>query len=237
MDIAGLQPHLERILLVMKQGIDRIFLMGLGRENVINIKRLNNQLSKHKYLNKIAENQYIINDQSGSQYILQMTIYENYYYKTLEYEKAQNDEIIELLNTHVPEIADGSIEILEVARVKNIISKILLKTDIKHINSVACCVGKNHERINNMESKLVGETLFFIEYSDDIKTMIRNALSPFKTDWIKDVRITSQLKTAYVFVDDDKIALAIGKLGLNVKLAEQLIGWKIYIKKSSLMNA
>lgn len=236
LSLAGLKPHVDRIRYVMAQGVDRIYLRGIGKENIINVKRLVNSLKRFGYLNKILEKKYTIADVFGKQHILLMAVYENYYYKRLEYEKQQNEEIIKLLNTYIPEIENGSIEVLKVARERNIMTKVLLKTNLDYIDVVACCIGSNFERRNSIESKLLGENIYFIKYSDDTKTLIRNTLFPFQDEWIKDIKIRSIDKFAIVIVDDDKIGIAIGKLGINVKLAQWLLGWKIEIRKSSEMK-
>lgn len=232
LNFAGLKPHLDRIRHVMTEGIDRIYLRGIGKENIINVKRLVNLLKGFEYLNKIHEKKYTIEDTSGKRHILLIAAYENYHMR-LEYEKQQNQEIIELLNTYIPEIENGSIEVLKVARERSIVTKVLLKTDLDHIDVVACCIGSNFERKNSIESRLLGENIYFVEYSADIKDLICCALLPFKDEWIKDVDIHSRDKSAIVVVDEAKIGLAIGKLGINVKSAERLIGWKIDIQKSS----
>ena len=236
LNLAGLKPHVERIRHVMEQGVDRIYLRGIGKGNIINVKRLDNLLKRFEHLNKILERKYTIVDTSGKQHILLMAIYENYYYKRLEYEKQQNEEIIDLLNTYIPEIENGSIEVLKVARERSIMTKVLLKTDLDYIDVVACCIGSNFERKNSIESKLLGESIYFIKYSDDTKTLICNALLPYQDKWIEDIKISSIDKSAIVIVDDAKIGLAIGKLGINVKLAQWLTGWEIDIRKSSEMK-
>lgn len=236
LNLSGLKPHVDRIHHVMAQGVDRIYLRGIGKENIINVKRLVNSLKRFEYLNKILEKKYTIADTSGKQHILLMVVYENYYYKRLEYEKQQNEEIIKLLSTYIPEIENGAIEVLKVARERNIMTKVLLKTNLDYIDVVACCIGSNFERRNSIESKLLGENIHFIKYSDDSKILIRNALFPLQDEWIKDIKIRSIDKFTIVIVNDDKIGLAIGKLGINVKLAQWLIGWKIEIRKSSEMK-
>lgn len=233
LNLAGLRPHLDRIRYVMTQRVDRIYLRGIGKENIINVKRLVNLLKRLEYLNKIYEKKYIIADTSGKQRILLIAVYENYYYKRIEYEKRQNEEIIKLLNTYIPEIENGSIEVLKVARERNIMTKVLLKTDLDYVDVVACCIGSNFQRKNSIESELLEEDVYFIEYSSDTTSLIRNALTPFSDKWISKIEIRPKDKSAIVIVDDDKIGLAIGKLGINVKLAQKLIGWNIKILKSS----
>lgn len=233
LDLFGISSHVNRIERVMNQGVDRIYLRGIGKNNIINVKRIMNTLRRFKSLNKIYEKDHDITDKSGKSHSLLMVIYDNYLYKKIDYGEQQKEEITKLLNEHIPEIENGSIKILEVAREKGIVTKVLLRTDVSHINVVACCIGTNFERKNTIESKLKGENIYFIEYSDDPEELISNSLIPLEKEYIKAINIAStEHKNATVTVVKDKVGLAIGKLGIYIKLAERLIGWNIEIQES-----
>jgi transcription antitermination factor NusA-like protein len=233
LDVAGLRAHFDRVRLVATEGVDRIYIRGIGRENILNVKRLINLLKGIPHLNKIREKRYMVEDISGKRRTLLMAVYENYYEKGLEQEEQEAEEIVELLSAHIPEVDNGSIEVVKVAREKGIMTKVLLRTNFEHIHVVACCIGSNFERKNKIESKLVEENIYFVEDSDDVKTLIGRALCPFRMEDIESTRIRTRDKSAIVVVDDGKIGAAIGKLGINVKLASQLVGWKIKIIESS----
>lgn len=225
LNIAGLQPHINRIDLVMKQMVDRIYLTGTGTKNVINVKRLATYLKQFEYLNGIALKVYSIEDHSGKSRDTAIAVYENYFYKRVELEKAQQDEIINLVNAYIPEVDNGSIEILKVAREKGVMTKVLVKTDLDHIkNVIACCLGTNAERKNSIELALSGERIYFVKHSDDKETLVRESLFPFRDDGIKRCEMHSEDKTAIVFVEKGKRGIVLGKIGTNVKLASQLIG-------------
>lgn len=229
LNVAGLSAHIGRIEQVMKQGVDRIYLTGIGKENVTNVKRLAARLKRFNYLNSVLLETYLIEAVSGKTLPIAVGVYESYYYKRAELEKSQNEEIIDLLNVYIPEVKDGSIEVLEVAREKSIMTKVLVKTDLNYINVIGCCMGANFGRRNSIESALLEESIYFIEYSDDEETLVRRSLLPFRDDRIKECRINSKEKTAIVVVEEGRAGSAIGKLGTNVKLASRLINWRIEI--------
>lgn len=231
--LAGISAHVDRIEQVMKQGVDRIYLTGIGKENVTNVKRLAARLKSFNYLNGVLLETYSIEAVSGKTLPIAVGVYENYYYKRAELEKSQNEEIIDLLNAYIPEVKDGSIEVLEVAREKGIMAKVLVKTDLDYVNVIGCCMGANFGRRNSIESALLGESIYFIEYSDGKETLIRRSLLPFRDDGIKECRIHSADKTAFVVVEEGRRGAAIGKLGTNVKLASRLTGWRIEISDPS----
>lgn len=232
LNIAGLQPHINRVEWVMRQMVDRIYLVGRGIKNVTNVKRLATKLKQFKYLNGIAPKTYIIEGPDGKSQQYAIGVYENYFYERAKLEKSQQDEIIDLLNTYIPEVNDGSIEILKVAREKGVMTKVLVKTDYNHINVIGCCVGTNFKRKNSIELALAGEKIYFVEYSNDEETLVQRSLSPFRDDKIEKCEINFENKTVIVVVKEGQYGWAVGIRGTNVKLASQLIDWRIEISKS-----
>lgn len=228
LNVAGLHAHIDRIEQVMKQDVDRIYLRGIGRENVTNVKRLAARLKKFNCLNGLIET-YSIEAVSGKTLPTAVGVYENYYYKRAALEKSQSEEIIDLLNAYIPEVKDGSIEVLEVAREKGVTTKVLVRTNFDYINVIGCCMGAKFERRKSIESALLGESIYFVEYSDDEETLVRRSLLPFREDRIRECQIRSKDKTAIVVVEEGRGGAAIGKLGTNVKLASRLINWRIEI--------
>ncbi|MDD3711156.1 MAG: transcription termination factor NusA [Patescibacteria group bacterium] len=142
----------------------------------------------------------------------------------------KSEEIVKKIFTmEIPELANGLVEIKAVAREAGSRSKIAIYTDSENIDPVGSCVGQRGIRIQTIINELGGEKVDIIEYNDDPAKFISNALAPAK---IMGIDIDEQNKKAIVKVSEDKLSLAIGKSGQNVRLAARLTGWKIDIISS-----
>ena len=135
--------------------------------------------------------------------------------------------LIKLFEMEVPEIASGTIEVKSVAREAGSRSKIAVISNDPHIDPVGSLVGQRGVRVAAVTSELGGEKIDIIEWSEDPKRFIEEALSPARTI---DVTINEENKTATVSVSEDQQSLAIGKGGQNVRLAAKLTGWRIDIQ-------
>jgi len=139
----------------------------------------------------------------------------------------KSEEIVrQIFSMEIPEIANGLVEIKGLAREAGSRSKVAIYTDSENIDPVGSCVGQRGVRIQTIISELGGEKVDIIEYSDDPAKFISNALAPAK---ITSIDIDEKNKKAIVKVAEDKLSLAIGKNGQNVRLAARLTGWKIDI--------
>lgn len=135
-----------------------------------------------------------------------------------------------LFELEVPEIYDGYVEIKSVAREAGHRSKIAVASRDKSIDPVGACVGPKGSRVRMVVNELRNEKIDIVEYSDDPKIFVTNALSPAK---VKDVMIDESEHTAEVIVPDSQLSLAIGKEGQNARLAAKLTGWRVDIKSES----
>lgn len=131
-----------------------------------------------------------------------------------------------LFETEAPEIANGTVIVKSVAREAGSRTKIAVSSKDSHIDPVGSMVGQRGVRVSTVMSELGGEKIDIIEWSEDPKKFIEDALSPAKTI---DVKINEAEKQATVTVSEDQQSLAIGKGGQNVRLAAKLTGWKIDI--------
>jgi len=138
-----------------------------------------------------------------------------------------------LFEIEVPEISEGLIEIVSVAREPGNRSKISVKTLDKDIDPVGACVGMRGSRVQSVVQELRGEKIDILPCSDDQMTYVCNALSPAKVDR---VYMDENLRFMEVIVPDDQLSLAIGKNGQNVRLAARLTGWKIDVKSESMID-
>ncbi len=130
----------------------------------------------------------------------------------------------------IPEIANGLVEIKGVAREAGSRSKVAIYTEAENVDPVGSCVGQRGSRIQTIIAELGGEKIDIIEYSDDPAKFIANALSPAK---VLTIDLDEAEHKAIVKVSPDKLSLAIGKNGQNVRLAARLSGWKIDIVEFS----
>ncbi len=139
-----------------------------------------------------------------------------------------------LLELEVPEIHSGAVDLKSVAREPGYRSKVAVAARQEGIDPVGCCVGLRGIRIQNIVTELNGEKIDVIQWVDDPKTMIANALSPAQ---VTGVVLNEAEGTALVTVPDKQLSLAIGKEGQNARLAAKLTGWRIDIRSVSAMEA
>ena len=133
-----------------------------------------------------------------------------------------------LFELEIPEINEGIILVYSVARDAGNRTKIAVYSEDPNVDPVGSCIGERGTRIANILNELGGEKVDIIPYDKDATKFVENALSPAKN---LHVFITNEeKKEAYVIVDDENLSLAIGKKGLNVRLAARLTHYKIDVK-------
>ncbi|MGE5689050.1 MAG: transcription termination factor NusA [Pseudomonadota bacterium] len=131
-----------------------------------------------------------------------------------------------LFELEVPEIADGLVEIRGVAREPGYRSKIAVESHTQGVDPVGACVGPRGSRVRMVVSELRGEKIDIIPWNTEPARFIAKALSPAR---VREVLVDDDTREATVIVPEDQLALAIGKEGLNARLATRLTGWKIDI--------
>ena len=132
-----------------------------------------------------------------------------------------------LFEYEVTEIADGTVEIMGIAREAGSRTKMAVYSSNPDVDPVGACVGVNGSRVNAIVEELRGEKIDIINWSDEPKVLIENALSPAK---VLSVEVDVEEKKASVSVPDFQLSLAIGKEGQNARRAARLTGYKIDIK-------
>ena len=135
-----------------------------------------------------------------------------------------------LFELEVPEIADGLVEIRGVAREPGYRSKIAVESHAQGVDPVGACVGPRGSRVRMVVSELRGEKIDIIPWNNEPARFVAKALSPAR---VREVYLDDDAKEATVVVPDDQLALAIGKEGMNARLAARLTGWKIDIQSDS----
>jgi N utilization substance protein A len=131
-----------------------------------------------------------------------------------------------LFELEVPEIADGLVEIRAVAREPGYRSKIAVVSHTQGVDPVGACVGPRGSRVRMVVSELRGEKIDIIPWNPEPARFIAKALAPAR---VREVFVDDETREATVVVPDDQLALAIGKEGLNARLAARLSGWKVDI--------
>ncbi|HEX6953178.1 MAG TPA: transcription termination factor NusA [Gaiellaceae bacterium] len=135
-----------------------------------------------------------------------------------------------LFELEVPEIADGLVEIRGVAREPGYRSKIAVESHAQGVDPVGACVGPRGSRVRMVVSELRGEKIDIIPWNPEPARFVAKALSPAR---VREVYLDDEGKEATVVTPDDQLALAIGKEGMNARLAARLTGWKIDIQSDT----
>ncbi len=132
-----------------------------------------------------------------------------------------------LFALEVPEIADGSVEIVGVAREAGHRSKIAVRSSVPGLNAKGACIGPMGQRVRNVVAELHGEKIDIIDWAEDPASYVGNALSPATAISAQIVDLANQ--SVRVVVPDFQLSLAIGREGQNARLAARLTGWRIDI--------
>src|SRR5438874_13142350 len=135
-----------------------------------------------------------------------------------------------LFELEVPEIADGLVEIRGVAREPGYRSKIAVESHTQGVDPVGACVGPRGSRVRMVVSELRGEKIDIIPWNPEPARFVAKALSPAR---VREVYLDDDAREATVVVPNDQLALAIGKEGMNARLAARLTGWKIDIQSDT----
>jgi N utilization substance protein A len=140
------------------------------------------------------------------------------------------DLIRKLFELEVPEIADGLVEIQNVAREPGYRSKIAVVSHAQGVDPVGACVGPRGSRVRMVVSELRGEKIDIIPFNEEPARFVAKALSPAR---VREVLVDDEAMQATVIVPDDQLSLAIGKDGLNARLAARLTGWRVDIRSET----
>jgi N utilization substance protein A len=149
----------------------------------------------------------------------------------IELSRTHPNLVRKLFSLEVPEIAEGSVEIVAVAREAGHRSKIAVRSKVSGLNAKGACIGPMGQRVRNVMSELSGEKIDIIDYDEDPARFVANALSPAKVVSVTVVDATT--RAARVIVPDFQLSLAIGKEGQNARLAARLTGWRIDIRSDA----
>jgi N utilization substance protein A len=138
--------------------------------------------------------------------------------------------LAKLLEIEVPEIFDGLIVIRKIVREPGERAKVAVESYDDRIDPVGACVGMKGSRIHGIVRELKNENIDVINWTNNIQLLIQRSLTPAK---ISRMNIDSENKSAEVFVSPEQVSLAIGKRGVNIKLAEELTGYDIDVYRDN----
>ena len=133
-----------------------------------------------------------------------------------------------LFALEVPEVADGTVEIVALAREAGHRTKLAVRSTVPGVNAKGACIGPMGQRVRSVVTELHGEKIDIIDFNEDPARFVAAALSPAKVDAVEVVDLAA--RSARVVVPDYQLSLAIGKEGQNARLAAKLTGWRIDIR-------
>ena len=140
------------------------------------------------------------------------------------------DLLKRLFEQEVPEIYEGVVEIVSIAREAGDRAKVAVRSRDTNLDPVGTCVGPRGQRVQNIVNELNGENMDIVEWNEDPSVYIANALNPAQ---VVKVDFDSDRNSCIVVVPDHQLSLAIGKRGQNARLAAKLTGFRIDIKSES----
>ncbi|MBE7076785.1 MAG: transcription termination/antitermination protein NusA [Clostridiales bacterium] len=135
-----------------------------------------------------------------------------------------------LLEMEVPELTNGEVSIVGIVREAGLRTKIAVSTTVPNLDPIGACIGNKGARVNAVINELNGEKIDIINYSENPADYIVSALSPAE---VSEITVDTVAGVANVLVPENKLSLAIGKGGHNVRLAAKLTGYKIDVKPIS----
>lgn len=136
-----------------------------------------------------------------------------------------------LVELEVPEVADGTVEIVALAREAGHRTKMAVRSTVPGVNAKGACIGPMGQRVRAVMTELHGEKIDIVDHSDDPAVFVGHALSPAR---VTSVRVVdAEARAARVVVPDYQLSLAIGKEGQNARLAAKLTGWRIDIRSDA----
>jgi N utilization substance protein A len=141
-----------------------------------------------------------------------------------------NDMMVQLFEMEVPEISEGVIEIKAGARDPGLRSKLAVKAKDKRIDPIGSCIGMRGARVQAVSNELNGERVDIILWDDDPAQFVINAMAPAE---VSSIVVDEDKRSMDIAVEEDQLALAIGRGGQNIKLASKLSGWKLNVMSLS----
>jgi len=223
----GLDAHLRRIKMRIREGIDSIYLCGRG-ENINVVREVAKMAEQTGQIRILRAYVYPLPPRGGKKgIIIACQSNESFFRKQAELIKP----VREAFEQYVPEIIEGKVEILGIVRRKGVGAKVAVRSIDEDIDAVRCCLGLDEDRLEQIRNALEGEWVGIIRWSYNPEEFIINSLYPLRRWDITDVSVDEDLLEVVVTVKDEGTRRrAVGEEGFNVRLAQELTGWKIEIQ-------
>lgn len=135
--------------------------------------------------------------------------------------------VVKLFEVNTPELEDGTVEIVSIARMPGVKTKIIVASDDSDVDPAGCLIGPKGMRVRNIVDELFGEKIDILNYTTDQKEMVRRALVP---GTVEDIEIDEENNIIYATVKDDEKAKVLGRGGTNINIAGDLLGYRISLK-------
>ncbi len=147
--------------------------------------------------------------------------------------RKSNEFVEKLFAVEIPELADGNMKIMKIARDPGYRTKVAVYSPDESVDVVGACLGVRGSRIRNVNDELRNEKIDIIEWSGSLEELVVNALKPAKDIMVEHVFPDEENNSVFVLVPEDQKPLAIGMGGRNVRLASDIVGWSIDLKTPS----
>jgi transcription antitermination factor NusA-like protein len=226
----GVVPYVDRISRSAREGYESIYVCGWGEEFTNKLLDIKSQidgksvivLRRYDYPVKNRVKGRLLVCQSNSTYFA-------------ERRKLQ-DEVKQAIYEIVPEVKDGSIEIMALSRSRGIGFKVAVRPAVtgETADIINACMGEHGERLAELKSRFLGEFCAIVPWSDNPKEFILRALTPLRERYVRSIELDEENLVADVEITtDEAFTKTLGKNGHNLKLARELTGWSINIKIGS----
>lgn len=217
-EVSSKQDELLTVIVRRVEG-DNVY-ADLGITQVEGILGPNDRIPGEKYLPNSRVKVYV------------RAVKESYNMPYVQLSRSNAGFVKKLFELEVPEILNGEIKIKNIVREAGYRTKLAVYSENPNLDLVGACVGNKGMRVNAIVNELNGEKIDIVPYSENPVEFITNALSPAT---VLHVELNQAEKSCLAVVPDDKLSLAIGKNGQNVRLAAKLTGWKIDVKAKSVV--
>lgn len=226
-DFYGIEPYLNRIDIGIANGIETIYLFGILRRNISMMEKVVEIAVKQKKVRVIKIDKYEQFIWGGKKLPAICIICSTRLERKTDIILGTEKYLLDMINKVVPEVEEGKIEIVGIAREPGVLSKICVKGKDPTISARACMIGPQGERIRGLIALIEGEWVDIVEWNDNINDFILNALHLHHDIKNPEVLTDHEKNYAIVAVPKEFLGLTIGKNGINVKLAGKITGWRI----------
>jgi transcription antitermination factor NusA-like protein len=147
------------------------------------------------------------------------------------------DEIREIIKTKVPEIKNDEVEIVRIARIEGIGSKVIVRwkhNATKRLLASQACLGRDHDHLKEIQREIIGEWLYFHEWNDDPEELIFGCLYPIRKSDVSSIDLNLEEKTASLKLNDISESRQLWSNPYNLPLTEKVTGWKIKVFEKTI---